>query len=163
MGNYVRRRLLQMIPLLFGISILVFLIIQAAPGGPETVYLSSGVLVDPEVIAAYKAKLGLDQPIYVQYVRGLVAAVRRALPKGAPADSSRVIASQLVGALQLAAAIALVAGLEQPWLGRTAAGGLALMMLVAVGVRFKIKDTLAETTPALLYLALNTYLGLVAF
>ncbi len=69
----------------------------------------------------------------------------------------------LVGALQLAAAIALVAGLEQPWLGRTAAGGLALMMLVAVGVRFKIKDTLAQTTPALLYLALNTYLGLVAF
>ena len=40
-----------------------------------------------------------------QRVRGLVAAVRRALPKGAPADGSRVIASQLVGALQLARAL----------------------------------------------------------
>jgi hypothetical protein len=69
----------------------------------------------------------------------------------------------LVGALQLAAAIGLVAGLSAPWLGRAAAGGLALMMLVAVGVRIKIKDTLLQTTPALLYLALNTYLSLAAF
>jgi hypothetical protein len=40
-----------------------------------------------------------------QQVRGLVAAVRRALPKDAPADSGPVIASQLVGALQLARAL----------------------------------------------------------
>lgn len=69
----------------------------------------------------------------------------------------------LVGVLQLAAAIGLVAGLNLPWLGRAAAGGLALMMLVAVGVRIRIKDTLPQTTPALFYLALNTYLCLVAF
>lgn len=69
----------------------------------------------------------------------------------------------LVGALQLAAGIGLVAGLSQPWMGRAAAGGLALMMLVAVGVRIKIKDTLIQMTPALLYFALNTYLCLSAF
>ena len=69
----------------------------------------------------------------------------------------------LVGALQLGAAIGLVAGLSQPWMGRSAAGGLAAMMLVAVGVRIKIKDTLPQTTPALLYLALNTYLCLAGF
>lgn len=40
-----------------------------------------------------------------QRVRGLVAAVQRALPKGAPADSAPAIASQLVGALQLARAL----------------------------------------------------------
>jgi len=38
-------------------------------------------------------------------VRGLVAAVRRALPQDAPADSGPAIASQLVGALQLARAL----------------------------------------------------------
>jgi peptide/nickel transport system permease protein len=75
MSNYIRRRLLQMIPLLLGISILIFLIIQAAPGGPESVYLSSGFLVDPAVIEAYKQKLGLDQPIYIQYFRWLVTAL----------------------------------------------------------------------------------------
>lgn len=69
----------------------------------------------------------------------------------------------LVGVLQLAAAIGLVAGLNLPWLGQAAAGGLALMMLVAVGVRIKIKDTALQTSPALFYLALNTYLCLVAF
>ncbi len=69
----------------------------------------------------------------------------------------------LVGALQVGAALGLVAGLDQPWIGLAASGGLALMMLVAVGVRIKIKDPLPRTTPAVLYLALNAYLCLFAF
>lgn len=69
----------------------------------------------------------------------------------------------LVGILQLGAAIALVAGLSHPWIGRAASGGLALMMLAAVGVRIKIKDTLLQTAPAFLYLTLNAYLCLAAF
>ena len=48
-------------------------------------------------------------------------------------------------------------------MGRAAAVGLALMMLVAVGVRIRIKDTLLQRLPALLYLALNAYLSLAAF
>jgi uncharacterized membrane protein YkgB len=69
----------------------------------------------------------------------------------------------LVGGLQVCAALGLVAGLSQPWMGRAASAGLALMMLVAVGVRFRIKDTLLQTVPALVYLALNAYLCWVAF
>ena len=69
----------------------------------------------------------------------------------------------LVGGLQLCAAVGLAAGLNQPWMGRAASGGLALMMLVAVGVRIKIKDSLPQTAPALFYLALNAYLCLAAF
>jgi uncharacterized membrane protein YkgB len=69
----------------------------------------------------------------------------------------------LVGGLQMCAAIGLLAGLSQPWMGRAAAVGLALMMLVAVGVRIRIKDSLPQTTPALFYLALNAYLSLAAF
>jgi uncharacterized membrane protein YkgB len=69
----------------------------------------------------------------------------------------------LVGALQVCAAIGLMAGLNEPWMGRAAAVGLALMMLVAVGVRIRIKDTLLQTLPALLYLALNAYLSLAGF
>ena len=63
----------------------------------------------------------------------------------------------------MCAAIGLLAGLSQPWMGRSAAAGLALMMLVAVGVRIRIKDTLLQTIPALIYLALNAYLSLEAF
>jgi len=70
---------------------------------------------------------------------------------------------RLVGALQLGAAFGLVAGLDEPWIGLAASGGLALMMLVAVGVRIKIKDPLPRTMPAVVYLALNAYLCLFAF
>jgi uncharacterized membrane protein YphA (DoxX/SURF4 family) len=69
----------------------------------------------------------------------------------------------LVGGLQLCAGIGLLAGLSQPWMGRAASAGLALMMLVAVGVRIRIKDSLPQTIPALAYLALNAYLSLAAF
>ncbi|CAN5896040.1 hypothetical protein BH11VER1_BH11VER1_02240 [soil metagenome] len=69
----------------------------------------------------------------------------------------------LVGGLQLAAAVGLLAGMIQPWMGQMAAAGLALMMLVAVGVRMRIKDSLIQTTPALLYLALNAYIAFYAY
>ncbi|MFZ4681213.1 MAG: DoxX family protein [Terrimicrobiaceae bacterium] len=69
----------------------------------------------------------------------------------------------LVGSLQIAAAMGLVGGLSQPWMGSAAATGLAAMMLVAVWVRIRIKDSLLQTTPALCYLVLNAYLGWAAF
>jgi len=69
----------------------------------------------------------------------------------------------LVGGLQLAAAVGLLAGLSQDWMGQMAAGGLALMMLVAVGVRIRIQDSLLQTLPALIYLLLNAYLCFVVF
>ncbi len=72
---YTVRRLAQMIPLLFGISIILFAIIQAAPGGPEGALLESGRFIDPAVIEAYRERLGVDQPVHIQYVRWLSAAV----------------------------------------------------------------------------------------
>ncbi len=69
----------------------------------------------------------------------------------------------LVGALQLAAAAGLLAGLSQPWMGRAAAAGLAAMMLAGVGVRIKIKDTVPQMIPALFYMLLNAYLWAAGF
>ena len=63
----------------------------------------------------------------------------------------------------MCSAAGLLAGLSRPWMGRAAAVGLALMMLVAVGVRIRIHDTVAQTIPALVYLALNAYLSVAAF
>ena len=75
MGRYAIRRLLQMIPLMLGISIIIFLIIQAAPGGPEAMFLESGRFIDPTIIESFRKRLGLDQPIYIQYFRWLWAAI----------------------------------------------------------------------------------------
>jgi peptide/nickel transport system permease protein len=70
------RRLLQMVPLFLGITVVLFAVIQAAPGGPEGALLESGRFIDPEVIEAYRERLGVDQPIPVQYVRWLGAALQ---------------------------------------------------------------------------------------
>jgi peptide/nickel transport system permease protein len=75
MLTYIGRRLLQMIPLVFGISLILFAVIQMAPGGPEGALLETGRFVDPEVIEAYRQRLGVDQPIHIQYVRWISAAV----------------------------------------------------------------------------------------
>lgn len=69
----------------------------------------------------------------------------------------------LVGGLQCGAGIGLLVGLRQPWVGQAAAGGLALMMLVAVVVRIQIKDPVRLMIPALFYLVLNVYLCLAGF
>jgi peptide/nickel transport system permease protein len=73
--SYIGRRILQMIPLVFGISVILFAVIQAAPGGPEGALLESGRFIDPQVIEAYRQRLGLDQPVWVQYFRWLGAAL----------------------------------------------------------------------------------------
>ncbi len=74
MLTYIGRRLLQMVPLVFGISLILFAVIQMAPGGPEGALLETGRFVDPEVIEAYRERLGVDQPIHIQYVRWISAA-----------------------------------------------------------------------------------------
>lgn len=76
MSGYVTRRLLQMIPLVLGITIVLFAVIQAAPGGPEGALLQSGRFIDPSVIEAYRHRLGVDRPVPVQYVRWLGSALR---------------------------------------------------------------------------------------
>lgn len=70
---------------------------------------------------------------------------------------------RLVGALQLAGAVGLLAGLHTPWVGQLAAAGLALLMLLGVGVRIKIKDTALQTLPAFAYMLLNAYLAIAVF
>lgn len=69
----------------------------------------------------------------------------------------------LVGVLQICASLGLLLGLELPWIGRAAASGLTFMMLLAVGVRIRIKDSLLQTSQALLYLVLNGWLCWAGF
>jgi hypothetical protein len=68
-----------------------------------------------------------------------------------------------VGLLQWAAGAGLLIGLYIPWLGQAAAGGLALMMAVALVVRIRIHDRPHLMLPAAGYLALNAYLCFAGF
>jgi peptide/nickel transport system permease protein len=67
MLRFVVRRLLLLIPILIGLSILVFLWIRALPGGPAQALL--GERATPETVAAIERQYGLDDPLPVQYWR----------------------------------------------------------------------------------------------
>lgn len=66
---YAFRRLLQLILLIFIMSIIVFGMLRLIPGDPATVFV--GTEGDQEAIESIRVELGLDQPIYIQYVRWL--------------------------------------------------------------------------------------------
>ncbi|MFJ2651083.1 ABC transporter permease [Streptomyces sp. NPDC087420] len=66
MGRYVARRLLQMIPVFIGTTLLIFLMVYALPGDPvRALFGDKGA--DPATVASIRHDLGLDQPILVQY------------------------------------------------------------------------------------------------
>src|SRR5574340_1847655 len=71
MLQYIIRRILMMIPTLFAISVVTFIIIQLPPGDFFTTYISSlsamGESVDQAVVDKIKEEYGVGQPIYVQY------------------------------------------------------------------------------------------------
>ena len=69
MGRYIIRRLLQAVPLLFLLSIFVFFLIHAMPGGADQVIFNPRL--DAAGRAALRASFGLDQPLPVQYVKWL--------------------------------------------------------------------------------------------
>lgn len=67
MFRFVIRRLFLMVILLLGVSVMVFLISHLVPSNPVAANLSQTAMNDPEIVAAYEAKWGLDKPLYQQY------------------------------------------------------------------------------------------------
>jgi peptide/nickel transport system permease protein len=65
--RYIIRRISLMIVLLFGVSVMVFAISHMVPSNPAAANLSQTAMSDPEIVAAYEAKWGLDKPLYEQY------------------------------------------------------------------------------------------------
>src|SRR6478672_13458158 len=72
---FVIRRVAQIIPLLIVVSLLVFALIHAAPGGPLSLYLDNPN-VRPEDIERLKRAMGLDKPLGAQYLSWLASFVR---------------------------------------------------------------------------------------
>src|SRR3990172_11191558 len=72
MRSYLVRRLLAIVPTLLAVSVAIFLLLHAAPGGPMAVY-ANNPNVDPEDLKRLEASLGLHDPYPVQYVKWLGA------------------------------------------------------------------------------------------
>ncbi len=74
MTRYIARRLLLLIPVLIGISIITFSMLRLIPGDPARVML--GEKATPERIEEFRRRMGLNDPIYIQYIRYLQSIMR---------------------------------------------------------------------------------------
>jgi peptide/nickel transport system permease protein len=113
MASYLLRRLLLTIPILLGVSMLVFFMLHSAGGDPATLMLGSRA--DPDAIAELRAELGLDRPLWVQYGDFLSGAVRGDFGRSYRSNSPVVaeIAARFPATIELAVAamgIAVVVG-----------------------------------------------------
>jgi peptide/nickel transport system permease protein len=70
MAQYITRRLLQAIPMLFLISVVLFTLVNIAPGDPVSAL--SGQRPRPQVRERIRRQFGLDKPLYVQYIFWLI-------------------------------------------------------------------------------------------
>jgi len=67
MLRYVVRRLLLLVPILFGVSILVFFWVRALPGTPISSLL--GERATPQLVEQYRERYGFNEPVYKQYLK----------------------------------------------------------------------------------------------
>lgn len=68
MAKYILRRLLFVVFLLIGVSLLVFLISHLVPSDPVAANMSPQAMSDPEAVSVFRAKWGLDKPLHQQYL-----------------------------------------------------------------------------------------------
>src|SRR2546423_14676745 len=69
MLRYVVRRLLLVVPILLGLSILVFVWVRARPGSP--IFSLLGERATPALVAQYRDRYGFNEPVYKQYFKQL--------------------------------------------------------------------------------------------
>ena len=131
---YVARRLLLAIPVLLGVSVLVFGVLHLAPGDPAAIML--GAQATREDVERLRRDLGLDQPLPVQYLRWMSHVVRgdlgRSIPLGRevlPEVLLRFKATLILtaGALLVAVVVGVPAGIlsatrQYTWLDKAAMG-----------------------------------------
>ncbi|MEZ4496205.1 MAG: ABC transporter permease [Thermomicrobiales bacterium] len=66
---YMARRVIMLIPLLLGLSLIMFTLIQLAPGDPVLAMMGEQAASNPEYVEQARKNLGLDDPLPVQYIR----------------------------------------------------------------------------------------------
>jgi ABC-type dipeptide/oligopeptide/nickel transport system permease component len=142
--RYVARRILLLIPMLLGVLVVVFALLQIVPGDPAVVFL--GENATPEAVAALRSSLGLDEPWPLQLERYVGSVLRLDLGRSIFQDEPviDIIARRLPATLELAIAALVVATLAGTVLGVLAAtrrGSWAdafLMLTAQLGVSMPV-------------------------
>ena len=106
MGRYVLKRLLLTVPVLLGVSVVVFGLVHLAPGGPVRVML--GPLQSEELVTQIRADLGLDRPLYVQYGQWLFDAIQGDFGNSWTVQQGTPVAELIVSRIPLTLELALL-------------------------------------------------------
>ncbi|MFQ5915707.1 MAG: ABC transporter permease [Nitrospinota bacterium] len=108
MSGYIIKRLFLMIPTLLGVAVFVFLLMRVIPGDIVELKLTSeGGFVTEEVLAAERARLGLDKPVWQQFATWIGGIVR--LDFGTSMWTGRPISHEIGIRIQLSLEIAILA------------------------------------------------------
>jgi peptide/nickel transport system permease protein len=107
MGQYILHRLLRSIPVLFGVSVLVFSMLHFLPGDPATLMLSETSATSKEAVDRLREQLGLNDPLYVQYWRFLRSALT--LDMGESIQTHREVTSMILEVFPATLALTLTA------------------------------------------------------
>ena len=144
MLRFIVRRLLQLVPILLGLSVLLFAWLRALPGGPALAAL--GERATPARIAEYNETFGLNEPIVVQYLKFLGRAVR--LDFGTSSRTGRPVLDEFIerfpGTVELtlaAMAFAIVLGIPLGYIAARRHGGFvdnASVMASLLGVTIPV-------------------------
>ncbi len=110
MRQYILKRLLLMIPTLFGVAVLVFLMLRVAPGDiVELKYAGTGAFAPKEAIERERAQLGLDKPLWRQFISWIWGIVR--FDFGNSMWTGRPITQEIAIRLELSLELAVMATL----------------------------------------------------
>lgn len=93
MYRYIIKRLIMMLPVLFGITLIIFLMLQFTPGDPARALL--GDTATQEELEAKRVELGLDKPLIVQYARYMIKLITK-LDMGVSYVSKRPVFSEIL-------------------------------------------------------------------
>ncbi len=148
MTRFLLRRAILTIPVLIGVATLVFSLIHLVPGDPAQVLL--GETAAPEDVAVLRHRLGLDQPLLVQYVSFLSKAVVGDLGTSLRTNQPvvRAIAERMPATIELAIASILVAV------------AVAIPLGIVAAVRARTPVDYVATTAALVGISMpNFWLG----
>jgi peptide/nickel transport system permease protein len=131
------QRLVWMVPILLGISVIVFSMMHMAPGDPAEAML--GPRSTDETLRSARRALGLDRPLYIQYGQWLLDAARGDL--GESIRLNRAVAPEVVDRFENSALLALIAfvvavgaGLLVGTISAVRRGGLLDNALMAISV-----------------------------
>ncbi len=105
MHKYILKRLLMMIPVLIGITFIIFVILNMTPGDPALIILGSEA--NDETVAQLRDELGLDDPLLLQYGRYMLGLVKGDL--GQSYINNRAIFPSIMERLPITLSLALLA------------------------------------------------------